>query len=788
MRIAKTNVLMLLATAVTLTVVSLFACYTAKWARMHRSHAARAQSEQLSGQVIQGSLPGSPEQPSEPSVRSGAMAEAFRGGRLPSPLPIRTGNPDDAAADLAKRIAAADEQSTGALMTVIQMAGFTIRGEDGVISVKPDGATQGMAFDAFSVAAMAKLYNDRWTMSLADLSIVLGKAIPAIQKEDVSGILLKGVASAAQGDQPLRFWAHTIIELGHQAEPSYDLLDPKLDPATVQLNAIQVSFILQRLAGDLWAHAQPGKPATNAFNRSRPSRSVRLQMASFHPSSNLGLILVDDSGSALDSPCTEGANTMLDGIAILESTEWEKIVDIAKAAEEGVPLLARANAVIAILRFIYIYSGMNIKITMDNPPLVRTYDLDKGKSRTLTAHVWFEIKGWPCAVWMLARASLLKNGLDLGNLPNNGAAEGVGVEWELIDGGVPKNVTTRNLALFLEAQRSAIVMFDNGAGSDGATWNKETDDEGNSTIKISGRPQQVDMTNMKRIPIDKKMSVLVNIAYTHNGAANKMLGEFVDVLGPAAGFTSGDLLGGLVGGITETLFRMHWYSSNVFDFQVTDWIPCSKGWGGTITYTQSLHTIQQVKPSTMPGLSSSGYQANDLKRTGVLTLSGGEMLAPGFYESAMIWSEGTSRSALDIAHSSAKNGCGPVIEDLTTQLTLSGSGKADGKAEVSRAADGTYGIQVTDLRSGTYNARGNAVNKVDYVAREFDVPTGACTSRDSHTNDVRPADETEGLLFVTISGSSDAKQPDEIHDTQVVTDLVTGAKTQFTVDLIRCDK
>lgn len=90
-------------------------------------------------------------------------------------------------------------------MTALQVAGFSVRDLKGELDLKPAVASQGMAFDAFSVAAMAKLYNDGWHMSLADLSIVLAKAIPPFQKVSLTQALAGGIASASQAEQPLRF-------------------------------------------------------------------------------------------------------------------------------------------------------------------------------------------------------------------------------------------------------------------------------------------------------------------------------------------------------------------------------------------------------------------------------------------------------------------------------------------------------------------------------------------------------------------------------------------------------
>ena len=44
------------------------------------------------------------------ALRGEAMAQAFRSGKLPAPLPQPTGTPEEAAAELAKRVVAEDEQ------------------------------------------------------------------------------------------------------------------------------------------------------------------------------------------------------------------------------------------------------------------------------------------------------------------------------------------------------------------------------------------------------------------------------------------------------------------------------------------------------------------------------------------------------------------------------------------------------------------------------------------------------------------------------------------------------
>lgn len=774
------------ATVVILTAVGAMLAYrTAKWAleKVHPAPVSTGVAQSAPGRELAVSAargtPSAQEQPSH-LRRSGAMAKAFQTGQLPTPMPIPAGNPDDVAKDLAKKIAAADDQSTAALMTAIQMSGFSIRGKDGAIAVKPIGPSQGMAYDALSIAAMAKLYNDGWAMSFDDLATVLSKTITATENnETLSHVLLSGISRAAQGDQPVRFWARTIVELGHQASPAYDLTDPKLDLATVQLDAIQVSFILQRVAGDLSSHAKRQAPSRKAYYRINGADLAQLEPAVFHPSRGARLVLVEKPSPGFGSPCGETADTIMDALSILKSNVFVGL------EEEGAVGMGPLNAALAILRFIYIYASMNVKITMDNPPLIRSYDLDKGETRVVTAHVWFEMHEWPCILWLLMRGAASRNEIDVGSLPTN--AEGIGVEWELLKGGVPLS-NSRDPG-FLEAQHSAIVMFDNGGGSDGATWNKDTDANGDSPIKISGRPQRWDMTYMKRFPVKKKMSVLVKIAYKHNGSADKFLSEILDALGPALGVAKGDIFSGLVGAIAETMFRMHWYCSDEYEFPVQDWVPCKQGWGGTVTYSRSLHQAHQVGTTTT---------ADDWVETATLTLAGGETkstVRDGTFSgtSQGYWSGDYERHQLNNTHVTM-NGqvcrsegdevnnasfVGSGSGELNVNVTAGPNGPSQWRYEVIPYSDPTPSFPL----NGTFTS-GEAIS--GEKGRRDRQP--GCESAAFNNIETTTGVLTQRSLVNMVRGPMDPEHPTEIHDTQQTTDPISGASMKISVDLQRCER
>jgi hypothetical protein len=201
----------------------------------------------------------------------------------------------------------------------------------------------------------------------------------------------------------------------------------------------------------------------------------------------------------------------------------------------------------------------------------------------LTAHVWYELDKWGlnCFVAVL-RQFLTVAKVDLGNLPNRGDVDGAGVTWLLIDGGYNVDVKVVDQASADEAKASAIVMFDPGSGFDGLhnLVNQMTKGGGKAIVPVVGLPQHKDLSRSKVVAIDKTYSVAIEVKF--KGAdPEKFLSELVDVLGPALGVSSGDILGGLVSGFTEMLYRMSWRVGQVFVFPLTDWQECDGGWVGT---------------------------------------------------------------------------------------------------------------------------------------------------------------------------------------------------------------
>ena len=482
------------------------------------------------------------ERSSSVALTSTPMAAAFDMGSLPKPLPVPPGDPDLAAAVLAKEVAARDEKSTAALLTALQLAGFTVRGTDGKVALSPAGPNQGIALDAWQVAAMAKLYGNGAEITLADLGAVLGKLFPGTEKLSITDLMAESIRSAEAGRRPSRFLARFIGELGKNSSKPYDLLSQKPDASQASIDAIQLSLIIVRLGADLGTLAKaPATTKTAAWKYEElVENPPQFRPAVFHPGEER--LLRVDQETAGDVPCKleEWQLTWLDATAIADALLFDQLLEGLKKfdiVERYMPFRRYANIVLVLAKAIWTYAALNLDMTMEDSPLIRTDDTNKGQTRVLKAHITYNIDKWQilnCVRPFLGTFT----GLDFGNLPTHGDAGGAGVEWILLRGGVDlgtgfHRVTTQQLDQFLQAAHSAFVFFDNGSGSEGETWSTVADENGIATMKVTGAPQAQDISKYHLVPVYRTISVQVDIKVKVADKGSKLMGEFLDVLGPA---------------------------------------------------------------------------------------------------------------------------------------------------------------------------------------------------------------------------------------------------------------
>jgi hypothetical protein len=701
-----------------------------------------------------------------------AMSQAFDEGFLPPPLKTATANPDDDVAELAKQIAARDGNSTPALLRGLQMAGFSVRHKTvkGFVVQADKGSDQGMAFPAWEVAAMAKLYDEEWTISLDDFWVVLTKCLPQFRKVSLQDQFLRAISNSSQGAQPLRAWSRLIIELGRHSGQPYDLTAANLDPRSVHLDAIQIALILERLSGDLRA-ADKGA-ATARTTAMYAGQQPALQDAVYHAGQTPRLVRVEDGSGGSPNPCSlsDAQATALDLGAIFQTTEWQNFVQSPEEGEASPE--AQMNAVLTLVRFYLIYAGLHADINLDKSPLVRTKDLDQGEKGDLTTRVWFELGNWPelnCLLAFLRTALNLKQ-LDFGNLPNQGGVGGAGVSWFLTEGGVNTSIIPKDQESADLYNATRIVQFD-GYGFDGlhTLQRQVTNDDGIAKINVWGAPQRKDLSHFKLVPVKKRFGVAIDVSF--KGAdPEKFVGELTDVIGPALGVASGDLLGGFAGAITEMLYRMSWRVDKGEVFPVQDWKICSKGWQGTITYAHNGHNVSTasiVVPNS--GCCRITTQALDLKEQRTWIVSGSEG-SYGRAQLASTWTGDYSRKQLEIVHQAGSSyWCKTTKLDARDEIILQGSDS--GAANFSLVVNGSNFALIL-IPPVTPPRLALERTHTSYSNSQASSPNGPasqsyCEGSESSQEDT-PSKEPWNFGFAPVLATLDPNHPEELQGSQTV--------------------
>ena len=514
-------------------------------------------------------------------ARGRTMAVALKTGKLPEPLRKPQGSNDEVAALLAKKVSARDEQSLPALLAAILNAGFAVRDQDGSVTQTIDPG-QGLLFNAWEVAAMAKNYGEGKSTTLKYLTDGF-KSIPGWQSAPLDKILLEGIRKHTRGDQPLlRFWSRFIVELGRNADQPYDMLTEN-NPENIRVDAVQAGLIMHRLSGDLFGFAQRKQQASaqpdRVLKQSHHARSSRTHAPNF-------------SDSVQNRPCKalgEGdGSAILDAGASTITTGWDQLLDYLGKETVG-KLLAAVNILLAYAKFIATYAFLETEITVKDPPLIRTYNARPGGYLELSAKVTMNT-GSNENINCFRTALNVALGVDA-SLLSDGPLENVGVVWHLIQGGDSDFYSNRGGV----TGTHQIVGFSNrgpriqdagtyagipgqGGTPVGNATRTTTDKGGVARVSLEGSPH-VPYIPEPRLPVMKKAVVLTTVKLK----GGDVKGDAVDLYG--------QLLGGVAGLITmplELLYRTDWASTASADVPVKDWEPCTEQWQGSITFSTTL--------------------------------------------------------------------------------------------------------------------------------------------------------------------------------------------------------
>lgn len=581
-----------------------------------------------------------------PSPKSKALGAAFASGRLPSPAPLPAGGVEEQAAALAAQLSAGDDTSSPALYAALLVSGYGVREEGGAVRRPASGAGQGLVFDAWQVAAMAKLYGDGYGVGLERLGAALGALEPGFVGAPVAELLVKDLRLAARSENDaLRFWANFVVELGRQAEEPYDLLTGDgLNRA--RLDAVQLNLILTRLAADFHVLGKQGRAAT-AGRRRPPAAGVRSANASFTRASftRASFTSVEPAAApptqepapAAPQPCALGEveSIILDYNATALTTAFGELSGYLEGKGVGgiggwSKVAGKANVLLTVLKFFATYAAVNAVITLDGSELVRTKTTRDGERRMLTARLAIDTGKWQ--VMNCIRPALNAAGLDF-SLPGSGAMAGVRVVWRLAAGGDTRGYwgrvwhTASNLDDILAGKMvandgGALVYLDPAAGAKADEEKHHysyTDDNGESKMPVVGHGQEKDLSKQP-LKVDHKafgVKVDIQVKTMRIKDAKGAAGTLGDMAGNVIAALTGDLLGAIAGTTAETLYRSNWYSSQTFFFPVRDWAPCDGGWRGAVSILRELREGATERKEHLNGAKTVhnsnrlyGYEAN----------------------------------------------------------------------------------------------------------------------------------------------------------------------------------
>ena len=689
-------------------------------------------------------------QSSAPRVAgSDAMSEAFRKAKLPSPLSNPDGDPDHAAAELARRVVASDDQSTAALLTAIRMSGISVRGDDGSLAIESVKQGQGIYFDAWEVAAMAKLFGEDMHVKLMDLNNAMSASLPPF-KGIAPAMFIDGIRVAAQGKQPARrFWGRFIVELGRESAQPYDLLAEQLDPATVNLDAIQTLLILQRLTADVMVRegrdkaAQMGLSWGERVARTHPSinparcqgvaQASALQSAIWHPRRHPRLVNITDAGSSLPCTLSEIAAQLLDGSAYLSGFGFDKLLEylgehwgVAAIGGTGEGAAAGGgkgpskpgsgvaafgvtrnvvNILLAVIKLMAYYGALETSVTMSGqPPLVRTkspYPADAAETRTITGTVRENIGKWQA--FNCVRGALNAAGIDF-SLPNDGPVEGAEFQWILVRGGVSVShiagaqsyLVSQPAVRFVGDDGTARIQSAMGVLAQNFTAPK-TNKDGQALINLQGTEQRPPLKGTP-VPVRKEAEVRFTVA----PKPINMSQDIIDAIGTGTGGPVGNFILFPV----EVLLRSNIHLSKALIVPIKDWQGCEGGWGGTITYQRSA-TYSQVAPGTGE---STTYEV----------LSGEHIDAslhgdPDYGTTGLSHAEASGEkksNELDTLHTGMGDSSIQRIDDL------SGSGNVD--FVIASAGQNTYTVQMV----GSVPFTGQHAEIDSSSSRHYDITSG----------------------------------------------------------------
>ena len=688
---------------------------------------------------------------------------------LPMPLPMPAGSGDQAAGVLADRILAGGEDALPAFVAALQASGVAVRGPEDQLVVRPAEPWQGLIVDAWELRTMlAPVMPERTvTLTLSDFADTLRTTIPQLKDAPVAHLLVHDLRHLAQGpDSPRRFWARFVIALGHGLDGPPLMTDA--DPSTIRVNGLQASLIMRRLSLDflIRAGADPNPQAASTVSSGQWSLVEPLYAEALPCTMNSTERTIMDVFAQASKWAVSGQRVIGDVgfggmLGYMDKNGWNG----AAQYKEG---KGYASELLSLAKFIAMYAALDVKVSMDGAPLVRTKAMrpSSGERKDLTAVVRLNMGNMQYVNCF--RVMLNAGGLDF-KLPNDGPAKGAQIEWYGLSG-------FDESAAALHGGPEQIVRFvgDSGSqlqnGGSFTSFNSITkspvDADGKARVTVEGVGQK-DKLAAEVHERTKQARVRVNVAL-------KGADFFSDIKDAASAAPGGPK--SLTSLPLEVLYRSKWASAGHYTFDVTDWSDEGK-WSGTVT-VNTRRVIPLDSKGPMGSLTSRETQALDatLQVTDTLQDASNDGTIAANMKAAV-----DAHYTIEGSSSGVRFRAGCNDADLTN----SGSKWAEGGSGGSEVtivvvvSDGQahVGVDSSNFQfpySGTEESEEQRNDVQGHISMKG--ATRTCTIY-SYSNPSRPLTGTVGIGTIDVAGPVDPKDPTHIHGT-------TGPK-QFGTDTVQ---
>lgn len=501
------------------------------------------------------------------------------------------GNPSFATgADAARKIMKFDDNALPLLMAALQKGGFYIIDvREKVLYAPRSGPGLDISFFDIEVAGMLRGVGLGAGSSLSKMAAVYAGDRSQMSADEIANRMLRDIRAMRNSKDPhIQFNAGMLFEMSKLAPENGDLATAPA--STIKLNMIQASLIERLLILDLLTKYEMlggGSAVSKIFRLPRPLDANAFQFI------NASLTLPDYGPCNAVSDIATLKKTIKTGKKVVETVKTfgeltKDINTLDKIRDSQVVKGASvANAAFAWAKTVMAFMNLVATFELEKPmPLIRTKKSGNnvGEVRTVKIKAVMNFNHSDF-INCLGSALGTATGVTFG-VPKGGPMSGVGVTWQV-------QLTGEGYRRY-----TSVPVFVDAVTRDDIS-RQVTDDKGENTIKLTGKPQPYDLTGKAVVPLPKTVKLSAQVALDKIDAKKDIpkiiklgLGTSID---PFA----------VIELVADVVMKIPLKTYNV-TVPVRDWQPCTGDWGGTITYKRVFDQTIVVQGTRLGNGNSTG--------------------------------------------------------------------------------------------------------------------------------------------------------------------------------------